>query len=357
MKLLFTFYNPSGGMETLNRTRCEILQRHQIECHLLYKYEALGKQNIRNIRTFVTDSKAEITALVKRENYDAIIICTDYGLMDTIRASGYQGPIIYEVQGLGDMKTAEQILEQATASIRNNASALHYPRTPHLIQLMKRRFPAKPHFCFDNPMNLDSFGYTPYPVDRGPIVAWIGRIEVNKNWREFIEIGQRLLKTYPGLQLWMFGDMNQYEEDQQQLFDKLVSEYKLENRLIQHSNVPHALMADYLSIIGESGGFLCSTSIYEGFGYAVAEALLCRCPVLTTDSDGVRNFIIDNETGLYYKRGDLDEAAIQASRLLMNVELRGRLRMAGERLIKERFTPQKFHESFTTMLKALGVKA
>lgn len=38
MKVLFTFFNPSGGMETLNRVRCAALTARGIECHMLYTH-------------------------------------------------------------------------------------------------------------------------------------------------------------------------------------------------------------------------------------------------------------------------------------------------------------------------------
>lgn len=37
------------------------------------------------------------------------------------------------------------------------------------------------------------------------------------------------------------------------------------------SNVSNEHMADYFSMIGDSGVFLCSTSKVEGFGYAIVE--------------------------------------------------------------------------------------
>ncbi|WP_376768255.1 glycosyltransferase [Paenibacillus alginolyticus] len=45
------------------------------------------------------------------------------------------------------------------------------------------------------------------------------------------------------------------------------------------------------------GGSLYSTSKVEGAPYSILEAMSCRCPVLTSDSDGVSSAVIHNQTG------------------------------------------------------------
>jgi glycosyltransferase involved in cell wall biosynthesis len=81
-------------------------------------------------------------------------------------------------------------------------------------------------------------------------------------------------------------------------------------------------MADYFSMIGDSGGFFLSTSKVEGFGYAVIEAMSCRCPVLSSDSDGVKAFINHDITGKFYLNGNIGSAIKQAIELTDNQKLR-----------------------------------
>ncbi|SDC93826.1 Glycosyl transferases group 1 [Paenibacillus sp. UNCCL117] len=355
MKILFTFYNPSGGMETLNRIRCEILQSQGIECQLLYRYSDEGIKNIRKTRTHITNCPEEIARIIRAERFDVIVVCTDVMLVQTIRASGYDKTLIYEVHGLGTPEAAAAIVDQAVPIVSRCASGLLYPKTSHLVKLMTGGFPQLRHYCFDNPLDTENFGYEAYPARSAPVLAWVGRLQSNKNWEELLEIGARLLQTVPGLSLWMFGDDSLTEGDQQERFKVRLFELGIQKRVVLYPNVPHVNMADYLSIVGDSGGFLCSTSLAEGFGYAVAEALLCRCPVLTTDSDGVRSFIVDGQTGLFYPRGDVDRAVFQATRLLYNHDLRRRLRSRGERYIRTRFTPRRFVRKFTAMLRDLDI--
>ncbi|MBB3110242.1 glycosyltransferase involved in cell wall biosynthesis [Paenibacillus phyllosphaerae] len=353
MKILFTFYNPSGGMETLNRIRCEALQEQGVECHLLYKIDGNGKKNIKNIKTFIFNDDAELQALLQREQYDVIVVCTDSYLMESIRALGYKGSLIYEVQGLGTPETAKEIITRFEASIREHATAILYPQTKHLKELMEAHLADLPQFCFDDPLPVGKFGYESYPAYHAPIMAWVGRIEANKNWREYLELGHRLSAQYPTLQLWMFEDQSLFDPQEKAAFDQFVAMLGLEPRLYRYDCVPHDLMADYYSIVGDSGGFLASTSILEGFGYAVAEALLCRCPVLSTDSDGIRRFIVHNETGKIYPRGNLLAAIDEAVDLMRNVPVRESIRTAGMARIRNHFSPEQYTKSFMGMIRKL----
>lgn len=106
-----------------------------------------------------------------------------------------------------------------------------------------------------------------------------------------------------------------------------------------------------MSIIGDSGGLLLSTSILEGFGYAVAEAMLCRCPVLTTDSDGIRRLVIHNYTGKIYQRGQLDEAVNAALSLMHDPLLREEIRGNGERHIQTNLSSELYADRFLQMIQ------
>jgi L-malate glycosyltransferase len=355
MKILFTFYNPSGGMETLNRIRCKLLQKHGIDCQMLYKLNGSGIQNVRDSKVHITNDPKEIAYIIQVEQFDAIIINSDAELMEYVRLTGFNKPIFYEVQGLGTYKTAEAVIQASKTQVEQYATGVLYPKTSHLIKLMRAYFPGKAQFVYNNPLDIDNFGYTDYSIQTSPIIGWIGRLEKNKNWSDFVELSHRLIQRCPSLYLWMFGDPDLYDPVEQLHFQTQIRKYHLEQRLIHHANVPHELMADYLSIIGDSGGFLCSTSLVEGFGYAVAEALLCRCPVLSTKSDGVNNFITHAKTGMYYSVGNIDDALQQAKQVMYNSALRQQIREQGEYHMKENFAPEEFVRHFKEMLAAVGL--
>jgi L-malate glycosyltransferase len=352
MKILITFYLPSGGMETLNRIRAHTFIRNGIDCHLLYLYDADGKQNIKEIPTYITNNDQVIKSILDREQFDLVVINTDYLLMKRIREAGYQGPIVYEVQGLGTSENAKMVLEHASSFINRYADVLLYPKTPHLISLLGS-FHKKKHFCFDNPIETEQFGYRVCQKQENPIIGWIGRIEANKNWSFFLEICYWMVQWKPQMSLWMFEDPKLGEETEKKNFEAMVDYLKLRPHLTRFSNIPHKEMADYLSTIGDSGGFLCSTSILEGFGYSVAEALLCRCPVVTSESDGIKNFIIHDVTGKIFPQGNLPKAVKEAKEMVTNLEHRNKMINNGESYIKTRYSPDRYVQSFVSMLNEI----
>ncbi|MNN85230.1 UDP-D-galactose:(glucosyl)lipopolysaccharide-1,6-D-galactosyltransferase [compost metagenome] len=112
-------------------------------------------------------------------------------------------------------------------------------------------------------------------------------------------------------------------------------------------------MQAYFSAIGDSGGFLCSTSKVEGAPYAILEAMSCRCPVLTTNSDGVSSSIYHNITGKYYNLGDIEHAVSEAIELMENTVLRDHIRAGAQFHVQNNFNMEQYGRNFVAMLQSL----
>lgn len=354
MNILFIYIIPSGGMETLNRQRCQALQASGINCHLLYLENGTGMKNITNIPTFITKNDHEMKEIIDRGNYDAIIVSSDSTLLPKIRGFGYRGKLIFEVQGLGEETRANAILQNIKGAIIPYVDGFLYPRTPHLMNAIQKYYPEIRKYSFHNCIDTNMFTYRSSPHGiTSPIVGWVGRLEKNKNWNAFLEIGSLLVRSNPSIQLWIFQDDTLSSQIEKTKFNQKVNLLRLQNNLKIFSNIRHDLMAEQYSIIGDSGGFLCSTSITEGFGYAVVEAMACRCPVITTDSDGVKNFIIHNQTGKFFS--SVTDAVHQARELMQNPSLRELIRTNGQQHIQTNFSPANYTQNFLAMLKDLGI--
>ncbi|MFC5468833.1 glycosyltransferase family 4 protein [Cohnella suwonensis] len=357
IKILCMFAVPTGGMETLNRQRCLALKRHGIACHLLYLQPGSGMQNIRSagIPVHVTDEDEEIAALLRKENYDVVIVTFDYLLPGRLRKLGYEGPIIYDVQGLGNIEGATQILTAAKPHITAHANAILMPRTRHLNELVSTYYPHMKKYSFHNCIDTEKFRHRRVPVPEYPVIGWVGRIEYIKNWQYFLDICHPLIQRIPALRIWIFEDRSLAVDNDP--FEQLVDQYQLAPRLVRHSNIPHSKMADYYSMIGDSGGLLCSTSILEGFGYAQLEAMLCSCPVATTDSDGVRSFLQHNVTGKFLPQNNVQEAVNEIVELMNNQALRHTIRSNAGKQATTPFSYKTYSAHVTEMLRDLGVSA
>lgn len=356
MNLLFVFYYPSGGVESLARQRAKALVKYGINFHFLYYEKGEGLKNIEDIPTFVTRDENAIKELISKTDYQAMIVCSDHTFLAKARNMNYKGKLIYEVQGLGSIDAAENWLSNARSIIEAHADAILYPKTPHLVHLIGKYYPEKKKFSFHNCIDTSNFKYhKTNQLAQKPIVGWIGRIEENKNWREFLEIGKSLIKSKPALKIWLFIDNNLTSPQQGSQFKKLIHKYRLKNHLTIRNNIPHAQMQHYLSSIADSGGFLCSTSKVEGFGYAIVEAMCCKCPVLTTDSDGIRSFVFHNQTGKVYTQGDINQALQESYSLMNDQVLREGICNNALIFVHSQLTPDKYASNFISMLRELGI--
>ena len=350
------FYIPSGGVETLARQRSLALKKLGINFDFLYFQKGAGIQNI-NEKVYITNDDQQIREIITNNDYKAIIIDSDYPFLSRIRKLGYKGKLIYEVQGLGSFSEAEHVLINARAIVNEYADAILYPQTPHLDKLIQTYYPVKKKFSFHNCIDTSSFTYRTVnmPNEENTIIGWVGRIEENKNWKDFLLISSELCKTYKNLRIWMFTDDNLGNPQEKVRFERMLDRLGLKNKITKYSNIPHEQMAHYYSRIGNSGGFLLSTSRVEGFGYAIVEAMSCMCPVITTDSDGIKSFVFHNKTGKIIKNNIVENGTLQASELLNNPNLKNRLRINAQCFIRENFSLEKYSIHFSNMLKDLNL--
>jgi glycosyltransferase involved in cell wall biosynthesis len=355
MNILFTFFVPSGGVETLNRQRFHALSQTGITCHFLYTQPGTGLQNKIDTSIFITNQDNEIEEIIQKGNYKAIVVGSDLVMLQKLRNMGYKGLLIYEIQGLGFNKEyAETFLKNhALPIIDRYCDAILYPQTPHLMKAFETYFPLKNKFCFHNCFNTQEFKYQVFPKRQKPIIGWVGRLEENKNWIDFLSIGAKLIQINPAIELWIFEDNTLSTKEERLAFENKINELKLGSHLTIYANQPHKKMAEHFSIIGDSGGFLCSTSKVEGFGYAVLEAMVCKCPVLSTDSDGVRSFITHNVTGKFFPLSNVSQAVQEGKELLSNSQLRESIRKRAVEHIVKNFSPTKYANNFLNMIKTL----
>ncbi|PAF29215.1 glycosyltransferase family 4 protein [Paenibacillus sp. 7516] len=355
VKVLFTFFVPSGGVDTLNRLRTAVLQRHGIEAHLLYLYTGSGLQNSTGTPVFTASNDEEIRFLIHSQRYDAIIVTSDISMPGRLRGLGYTGRIIFEAQGLGTRDQALETIQMAIPYLQAHCDAAVLPPTDHLLNMFIHICPWLHRFVIPNMLDTDTFAPVSVDTPPYPVLAWVGRLEQNKNWREYLSISSKIIKKIPKARLWLFHDPSLANPEDEVMFRHMLAEYGLEDRIGIFVNVPHSQMPTFYSMIAASGGIMLSTSLLEGFGYAVAEAISCGCPVLSTDSDGVRSFITHNKTGKFYPLGNVNAAVDEAVELMHNHQLREYIREQGREHMTASFSPDRYAISFREMMTALRI--
>lgn len=316
----------------------------------MYYYWGAGMQNKADFPIFITNDDLEIKRILDTGGYDVIVVTTDHMSFPRFRNLGYTGKMVLEIQGYGPKEVARKKLIEAVPYVNAFASALLNPCTPHIAALFQELFPHIPQYHIPNCFDAEAFTYRKTIPLTYPVIAWLGRMEDNKNWKEFLYIGHQLSYYVPDLQMWMFEDSNLSDPDQREQFVQTIKALDLEPRLSLFSNIPNEEMQYYYSAIGDSGGFMCSTSKVEGGPVSVLEAMSCRCPVLATNSDGVALTIKHNVTGKNYTLGNVSQAVLEGLSLIKDHQLRETIRNASQTRLRAEFNPHVYCVSIIEML-------
>lgn len=91
-------------------------------------------------------------------------------------------------------------------------------------------------------------------------------------------------------------------------------------------------------------------SLWEGFGYAIVEAMAARRPVVAYDCSSNPEVIANGETGLLCRPGDSADLADKIERLVRDPDLRTRFGEQGRRRVLERFAMERSFRDFAELI-------
>jgi glycosyltransferase involved in cell wall biosynthesis len=98
----------------------------------------------------------------------------------------------------------------------------------------------------------------------------------------------------------------------------------------------------------------CMTSRWEGCPMVLLEAMAARRPVVTTDYGGVREIVIDEETGLVVALDDPVQFARAVLRLLAGTAERNRMGEAGRRRVEAHFDSASMLAAYARLYRRLA---
>jgi glycosyltransferase involved in cell wall biosynthesis len=178
-----------------------------------------------------------------------------------------------------------------------------------------------------------------HPAPPRPIVAWIGRLDLLKDWRALLSIAGSILREMAGVEFWLAApSAGARAEDE--LF-RAASRGGVAARLTWFQSFPHDRGARLMDAVRDSGGVMLSTSRGESFGMAIAEAMARRCPVVAPALGPFPEYVVDGENGLLYRARSSGAAAAAVVRFLRDPGLRERCGRAARDGILSRHAPEK----------------
>lgn len=145
--------------------------------------------------------------------------------------------------------------------------------------------PVNP-FCDAEARRTFRAKYQPTPA---PLVFAVGRLVHEKGWHVLMHAVRTLALEYPGIRLVLAG-VGGY----QQALQQLVNEHDLHEAVV---------FAGFISDKERNALYAASDiavfpSLYEPFGIVALEAMALRCPVVVSDTGGLREVVESHRTGL-----------------------------------------------------------
>jgi glycosyltransferase involved in cell wall biosynthesis len=149
-----------------------------------------------------------------------------------------------------------------------------------------------------------------------PIIGHVGRLKKYKSVDHLLRAFAIVLKVLPEAKLVIIG-----EGDGKPAFERLSHDLQINHATTFTGFLP---LEEKVRLLNQMH-IVVNTSAKEGWGLTVTEANACGVPAVASDVPGLRDAVIDGETGLLYEYGDIEQLAEKILLLLRDEHLRSRL--------------------------------
>ena len=174
------------------------------------------------------------------------------------------------------------------------------------------------------------------------LLGSVGRLSNQKDPITMIEAFYIVIKRFPNAHLTLVGDG--------ELRDKIlikIDQLQLNGRVHLTGN-----KSDPWKIYHSLDLFIMS-SIYEGLGRSITEALSCGVPVVCTSVEGVPEIVRDNETGILVPPKDPGALATGIINSLNDMDNAKRMAEEGRKFVNENFDVNKMVDDIDTLYDTL----
>ena len=160
------------------------------------------------------------------------------------------------------------------------------------------------------------------------VLLHVGSLIPRKNLLALLEVFTHIRANHPQTVLVMVG-----RGPQEAVLRRKINELGIEQVVKLAGFVPEAEKVMYY----QAADLLVSTSLMEGFGLAIAEAMACGVPVVATKVGSIPEVVCDGESGLLVPVND-DEALYRAiGHLIEDSELAHKMGQAGQKRVETLF--------------------
>lgn len=163
-----------------------------------------------------------------------------------------------------------------------------------------------------------------------PVVANVAALVPHKGQRHLVDAAAIVVQKVPDARFVVFGEGELREQ-----LERQIKGHKLEKHVLLAG-----FRADVLSLCKTVDLFVMS-SVTEGLGSALLDAMACRKAVVGTTAGGIPEAVVHGTTGLLVPPRDDRALAEAIIMLLKDPELRDRYGKAGRQRVEEHFSEEK----------------
>jgi glycosyltransferase involved in cell wall biosynthesis len=204
---------------------------------------------------------------------------------------------------------------------RAGVRLLRRRRIPIVVGSNSTRDELLAHGCRPGDVDVVHYGFDLHTYTPGgsrhptPMIGYLGRLKRYKSVDHLLEALPAVLQTVPDLRVRIVGD-----GDDRPRLEAVSARLGLQSVVEFTGFVPEATKVEIL----RSMWFGVMPSVKEGWGLTVLEANACGTPVIASRVPGLKEAVLDGETGLLYPYGDREALAGAMLRMLADAAERRR---------------------------------
>ncbi len=323
------------------------------------KIETLGARFIEiSLNKTGTSVKADLdylkalTKLMKEEQPDATLGYTSkpviYGSIAAKRA-GVKS-INCMVTGGGYTFTSKTVKAKLLGIIVRNLYRISLCKSNHVIFQNKDDLKefcdkklVKKEKCYvvnGSGVNMEKFMPQDYPKET--TFFMLSRLLKSKGVMEYLKAAEIVKKEYPNTKFYLLG---KYEDSMQDGIDKnIIKEYE-DKQIVERFEETDNVVPYY-----QKASVYVLPSYREGTPRTVLEAMACARPIITTDTNGCRDTVIDGKNGFIVPVKDVDALAKAMKKFIENPELIKTMGLESLEYCKEKFDVNKVNKDMLNIM-------
>ncbi len=351
MKVLITCFSKSwGGLEMYAITTMNLLLKENIHVEILcVKGSRIFKESkANNLIVHTVDSAGYFnltsilrTSKILKNGYDIIHshLSKDLWVLVPALKLNFYKSVLCLTKHVGSFIIKKDILHRWLYNRVNKIFAISTVIKKNLIDTcpideskVKLLFNGIDARKFDVSKSDKSKIRKEYNIGNELLIGMMARFTPGKGHEEFINAAEIVLKKYPESKFLIVGEPSKNEENYADKIKKMVDDKKINDKII------------FTGFRKDTNDVLVSLDIFvfpshaEAFGLALVEAMAMETATICSNSDGILDIAIDNETSLYFQNKNAEDLAGKMEHLISSPVKRKELAEKGRKRFLEKFT-------------------